>query len=57
MQNNFESNDIIEHTEEGYRLVELKESENFSFLPRYAEKKDWIEDMAYIIGIYGEDKI
>lgn len=54
---NLESNEIIEHTEEGYRLVELKESDNFSFLPRYAEKKAWIEDMAYIIGIYGEDKI
>lgn len=52
---NLVSNEIIEHTEEGYRLVKIEDI--YSFLPRYMEKKAWIEDMAYIIGIYGEDKI
>jgi len=50
---NLESNEIIDHTEEGYKLIKLKEFD----LPEYEEKKVWIEDMAYIIGIYGEDKI
>lgn len=54
---NLESNEIIEHTEEGYKLVDLRERDEFFSLPRYTEKRAWIEDMAYIIGIYGEDKI
>jgi len=54
---NLESNEIIEHTEEGYKLIDLGERYEYFSLPRYIEKRAWIEDMAYIIGVYGEDKI
>ena len=52
---NLESNDVIEHTEEGYSLCK---NASFSFLASSENKKiEWFENIAYIVGIYGEDKI
>jgi hypothetical protein len=54
---NLESNELIEHGDEGYYLVQLNHQNPYEDLPSYEAKKIWIEDMAYIIGIYGEDKM
>lgn len=52
---NLESNEVLEHTELGYALcLEKKISLTTSQAER---KKEWFDDIAYIIGIYGEDKI
>lgn len=52
---NLESNDVINETEDGY---EICLETNFSFAASQSRKKlDWFEDIAYIIGVYGEDKI
>ncbi len=52
---NLESNEVLEHTELGYALcLEKKISLTTSQTER---KKEWFDDIAYIIGIYGEDKI
>lgn len=52
---NLESNDVLEHTEFGYTLCLDKK---ISFSTSQAERKaEWFDDIAYIIGIYGEDKI
>lgn len=52
---NLESNEVLEHTELGYALcLEKKISLTTSQAER---KKEWFDDISYIIGIYGEDKI
>lgn len=52
---NLESNEVLEHTELGYVLCEEK---NVSFTTSHSERKgEWFDDITYIIGIYGEDKI
>lgn len=52
---NLESNDVIEQTEEGYRV---SDNACFSFNANQGIRKTkWFEDIAYIVGIYGEDKI
>lgn len=52
---NLESNEVLEHTDLGYILSSEKK---ISFLTSQAERKDeWFDDVAYIVGIYGEDKI
>ncbi|MCM1498159.1 MAG: hypothetical protein NC124_06790 [Clostridium sp.] len=52
---NLESNEVLEHTELGYALcLENKISLTTSQAER---KKEWFDDIAYVIGIYGEDKI
>lgn len=52
---NLESNDIIINTEDGYKL----NGDNiFAINKKSVEiKKQWFEDIAYIVGLYGEDKI
>lgn len=52
---NLESNEVVEHTEAGYVL---KPSNQILFkTPQIERKKEWFDDVAYIIGIYGEKKI
>ena len=52
---NLESNEVLEHTEFGYALCLEKK---ISLTTSQAERKnEWFDDIAYIIGIYGEDKI
>lgn len=52
---NLGSNEVLEHTELGYALCADR---NISFTTYQAERKEeWFDDIAYIIGIYGEDKI
>lgn len=54
---NLESNEAILHDEDGYKLVNYTYEEKFTDIPFFEEKCSWIEDISYIIGIYGEDKI
>jgi len=50
------ANEIIIKTGMEYSLS--SESEAFTQnLPYYQEKKSWIEDIIYIIGVYGEEKL
>lgn len=52
---NLESNDVIKQTEEGYQICM---GAVFSINDVFDSKKsEWFDDIAYIIGIYGEDKI
>lgn len=52
---NLESNDVIIQSEEGYRI---SDNASFSFEAKQdGRKTEWFEDIAYIVGIYGEDKI
>lgn len=52
---NLESNEVLEHTELGYAL---RLEKKISLTTSQAERKnEWFDDIAYIIGIYGEDKI
>ena len=52
---NLESNDVIMQTEEGYQICK---GAVFSINAVFDSKKsEWFDDIAYIIGIYGEDKI
>lgn len=52
---NLESNEVIEHTASGYVLNSNKK--NFFETTQVKRKEEWFDDVAYIIGIYGEDKI
>lgn len=49
-----ESNDLLKHTDKGYMVIN---SENLLIMDDYNKKKAWFKDIAYIISIYGEDKI
>ncbi len=49
-----ESNDLLKHTDKGYMVIN---SENLLNMDDYNKKKAWFKDIAYIISIYGEDKI
>ena len=52
---NLESNDVIAQSEEGYKV---SGNVSFSFKAKQdLRKTEWFEDIAYIVGIYGEDKI
>lgn len=52
---NLESNEVIEHTECGY-VLGVEKNNSFATV-REGKKEIWFDDVAYIIGIYGEDKI
>ena len=54
---NLESNEVIERNDTGFALGRVNLENTFNEYPLYTEKKKWIDDMLYIIGIYGEDKI
>lgn len=49
------SNELLEHTEDGYASTSL--AHIFSLPENYKIKEPWFKDIAYILGIYGEDKI
>jgi hypothetical protein len=52
---NLQSNDVIKQTEEGYQICPGAE---FALAEQFNDKKQqWFDDIAYIIAIYGEDKI
>lgn len=50
-----DSNDLIIHTDNGYS-INIDEY-FFSLSENYKIKEPWFRDIAYILGIYGEDKI
>lgn len=54
---NLESNEIIERNENGLSLENFECDIKFKDYPLYHEKGQWIDDISYIIGIYGEDRI
>lgn len=54
---NLESNEIIERNENGLILNSIDWDCKFKAYPLYEEKASWIDDISYIIGIYGEDRI
>jgi len=49
-----ESNGLVQHTAKGYVVIENASS---LIINGYEKKKAWFKDIAYIISIYGEDKI
>lgn len=49
---NLESNGLVQHTDKGYAVIE-----DIKPLIIDEEKRTWFKDIAYIIAIYGEDKI
>lgn len=49
-----ESNDLVQHIDKGYTVIE---NTNSLISDDYEKKKAWFKDIAYIISIYGEDKI
>ncbi len=51
---NLESNDLVQHTDKGYMVTE---DIKIIVDDEYKKKKAWFKDIAYIISIYGEDKI
>lgn len=52
---NLESNDVIISTSEGY---EISNNDIISIaMEQDLKKKQWFDDIAYIVGVYGEDKI
>ena len=54
---NLVSNDAIEQTENGYVIANEAYISTFDALPFFEEKKNWFDDVSYIIGLYGEGKI
>lgn len=54
---NLESNYLIERGENGFSVLVEDAYESFDDIPLSKIKRTWIEDIIYIIGIYGEDKI
>lgn len=49
-------NEIIEKEDSGFEIKKISE-DLFYNLPFFKDKKMWIDDISYIIGIYGEDKM
>lgn len=54
---NLSSNDAIGQNEDGYYIQDFNYINAFKNYTFFAEKEKWIDDISYIIGIYGEDKI
>lgn len=54
---NLRSNDAIALTENGYVISNHAYISTFENYPSYDEKKAWLEDICYIISLYGEGKI
>ncbi len=49
------TNDLIVHTDEGYKCTEI--AHTMTLIENYKLKEPWFDDISYILGIYGEDKI
>lgn len=54
---NLESNYAISSNNEGLFIFDKEYIFNFKDYPLFDKKSRWIEDISYIIGIYGEEKI
>lgn len=54
---NLESNHFIEQNENGFSVLIEDSYESFENIPSMKVRRTWIEDIIYIIGVYGEDKI
>lgn len=54
---NLEANEIIQRNDNGLSLCSTDMEVKYREYPLYSEKASWIDDISYIIGIYGEDKI
>lgn len=54
---NLSANDAISLTENGYVISNHNYISTFENLPNFIIKKAWLEDITYIIGLYGEGKI
>lgn len=52
---NLTTNDLIVHSENGYSCTSVDHS--ISLSDNYSQKAPWFDDISYILGIYGEDKI
>lgn len=52
---NLESNGLVRHTSKGYMVID--DINPLIIDDDYKKKKAWFKDIAYIISIYGEDKI
>lgn len=52
---NLTTNDLIIHSENGYSCTSVDHS--ISLSDNYNQKEPWFDDISYILGIYGEDKI
>lgn len=52
---NLTTNDLIIHSENGYSCTSVDHS--ISLSDNYSQKEPWFDDISYILGIYGEDKI
>lgn len=51
------SNEAIDLKETGYVIINEAYISNFNVLPFFEAKMRWIEDISFIIGLYGEGKI
>ena len=49
------NNDLVIHTYEGYVCTEIEHTT--ISIENYKVKEPWFDDISYILGIYGEDKI
>lgn len=54
---NLNSNDAIKLTENGYVITNKEFISNFGGFPFFKTKSAWLDDISYIIGLYGEGKI
>lgn len=54
---NLESNEVIGRNDDGLTLISNENENIYKDYPLYCEKKKWINDISYIFGIYGEDRI
>ncbi len=52
---NLKANELLIHSEEGYGLSHVKHT--ISLSENYELKESWFDDISFILGIYGEDKI
>ena len=52
---NLTTNDLIRHSENGYSCTTIVHTVSLS--DNYNQKEPWFDDISYILGIYGEDKI
>lgn len=54
---NLLANEAIGHNDEGYYIQNPDYIASFENYTHFADKVKWIDDISYIIGIYGEEKI
>lgn len=52
-----QSNEVVNIGDNGYFIANFNYKENFTGYSYYELKRKWIDDISYIIGLYGEGKI